>query len=186
MPASKADFPPWDWKADVPLKKARLRISDYRDNRKALVNNTERKIRSVSLSLTSMVDMFAILVIFLLSSQDSVNHMLDTGHAVQLPKAKTSAPPPQGIALEISPAGIYAHSEKLLAIENVQSQDPKAMSALTTWLSKQLQLIPAEETAKRLNLVADERLPYGTVRRVVALARRTGFTELNLAVEPRP
>ncbi len=169
----------------MPLKKARLKISDYRDNRKASVSSTERKIRSVSLSLTSMVDMFAILVIFLLSSQDSVNHMLDSGQNIQLPKARTIAPPPPGIALEIAQTGIFAQAKKLLPIESIGSNDPKALAALTNWLSTQLKAIPAEITSKKLNLVADERLPYGTVRRVVALARRTGFTELNLAVEPK-
>jgi len=169
----------------MPLKKARLKISDLRESRKATVSTTERRIRSVSLSLTSMVDMFAILVIFLLSSQDSVNHMMDSGQNIQLPKAKTIAPPPQGIALEIAQTGVFAQAKKLMPIENVASEDPKALSALTSWMSQQLKLIPAESPSKKLNLVADERLPYGTVRRVVALARRTGFTELNLAVEPK-
>lgn len=169
----------------MPLKKARLRISDYKVNRQASVSKTERKIRSISLSLTSMVDMFAILVIFLLSSQDSVNHMLDSGQNIQLPKARTIAPPPQGIGLEIAQTGVFAQAKKLLPIENIASDDPKALNGLVSWLDKQFKAIPPSETAKRLNLVADERLPYGTVRRVVALARRTGFTELNLAVEPK-
>ena len=47
----------------MPITKARLKISDYNEQRKANLRGREGRIRMVSLSLTSMVDMFAILVI---------------------------------------------------------------------------------------------------------------------------
>lgn len=170
----------------MPLKKARLKISDYSANRKASVNKTERKIRMVSLSLTSMVDMFAILVIFLLSSQDSATPMLDFGHGVQLPRAKTAAPPPQGVTLEIAKTGVYFQSQKLADLASLQSNEPKSLAPLKSWLDTQMKAEAALPTsAKRLNLVADERLPYGTVKRVVAMAKRSGYAELSLAVEPK-
>ena len=170
----------------MPLKKARLKISDYSANRKASVNKTERKIRMVSLSLTSMVDMFAILVIFLLSSQDGSTPMLDFGHGVQLPQAKAAAPPPQGVTLEVARSGVYFQQKKLIELENLHSADAKTLAPLRGWLDNQLKIEAANPaSAKRLNLVADERLPYGTVKRVVAMAKRSGFAELSLAVEPK-
>lgn len=170
----------------MPLKKARLKISEYSATRKASVSKTERKIRMVSLSLTSMVDMFAILVIFLLSSQDSATPMLDFGHGVQLPKAKTAAPPPQGVTLEVAKSGVYFQSKKLVDLDNLHSADAKTLAPLRTWLETQLKAELANPNSnKRLNLVADERLPYGTVRRIVAMAKRSGYAELSLAVEPK-
>ncbi len=170
----------------MPIKKARLKISDYSVNRKGRVSTTERKIRMVSLSLTSMVDMFAILVIFLLSSQDTATPMLDFGHGVQLPKAKTAAPPPQGVTLEMARNGVFFESKKLADLDQLKSTDAKTLAPLRRWLEDQIKADLANPaSAKRLNLVADERLPYGTVKRVVAMAKRSGYAELSLAVEPK-
>src|SRR2546423_699487 len=105
----------------MPISKARFRISEYNEKRKKDVRGKERSIRQVSLSLTSMVDMFAILVIFLLTNTDTVSQWVDVGHGIQLPKAKFNAPPPRGPALQISKDGVFADSKNIITVDAVMA-----------------------------------------------------------------
>ena len=167
----------------MPISKARFRISDYNARRKADVQKNERRIRVVSLSLTSMVDMFAILVIFLLTSQDSVSQMVDLGHGIQLPKAKFNSPPPRAGTVQIGEEGVFADGKPLIKMDELLKGGDR-VAPVTTWL----EALKAKKSEKAgyLNLVAHTKIPFGAVRRVVATAQAAGFSHLNLAVEPAP
>src|ERR1700722_632705 len=97
----------------MPLHRARLRISDYAEKRKSRSKHQERRIRMVSLSLTSMVDMFAILVIFLLVNTSTVSQWIQVSHNIELPKAKFVDAPKKAATIQISNEGIFVEEEKL-------------------------------------------------------------------------
>lgn len=161
----------------MPITKARFRISDYNEQRKKSVRDKEGKIRMVSLSLTSMVDMFAILVIFLLTSSGTVTQWLELGHGIELPKAKSGTPSQRGITLEISKRGLYVQKKPFLSVSKIMaSPGPDAM--LQEWLKRQ----PKENTY--VNVVADKSLPFGVVKRVVLASQDAGFAAVNLAIQP--
>src|SRR5687768_6613873 len=98
----------------MPLKRARLRINEYNTKRKSRLATTEKRVRNVSLSLTSMVDMFAIMVIFLLTNASSVSQWLEVGHGIDLPKTKFSDPPPKGATVQISKEAVFVDQKELV------------------------------------------------------------------------
>lgn len=149
----------------MPIGKARLKISDYRDERKRKTLTSERRIRIVSLSLTSMVDMFAILVIFLLTNTETVSQWIEVSSAVTLPKAHHVESPSQGQTITLSSTGLWVGAEKI---------QPDS-------LGTHLQKVPKDTL---LNIVAHEALPYGAVKKVLSGCQAAGFEKINLAVQP--
>src|SRR6185437_7663507 len=105
----------------MPLQRARLKISDYSKKRKLRVTKQERRILMASLSLTSLVDMFAILVIFLLASSSSVNQWIKVAHRIELPQAKFTTPPPKAATVEISSGAIYGDEKYLASVSQAQA-----------------------------------------------------------------
>lgn len=161
----------------MPITKARLRISDYNEKRKARLRHQERRIRMVSLSLTSMVDMFAILVIFLLSNSASVSQWIEVSPGIDLPKARASDPPPKAAALQISKEFVFANNKPLIAIPKILG-GPATIDAVRAWLVR---------NAKKdgyVNIVAHQKIQYGVVKRVIATCQEAGFGNVNLAVQP--
>lgn len=149
----------------MPIGKARLKISDYRDERKRKTANSERRIRVVSLSLTSMVDMFAILVIFLLTNTDTVSQWIEVSQAVQLPKAHHVESPSQGQTITLSTNGLWLGPEKI---------ETERLGARLKEFSKDTML----------NVVAHEELPYGDIKKLLSSCQSAGFEKINLAVQP--
>lgn len=163
----------------MPLQKARFRISDYNAQRKASIKDKERRIRNVSLSLTSMVDMFAILVIFLLTSSSTVNSWMEVGHKIELPKAHTSDAPPKAINIQISPESIFADDKALVNLNGITRGTDAAIPALKNWLLGQ------KKKDGYINVVGDRRVPFGVIKRVISTCQESGYGNVNLAVQPK-
>jgi len=155
----------------MPIGRARLKISDYRDERKKRTQNSERRIRVVSLSLTSMVDMFAILVIFLLTNTETVSQWIEVSRDIQLPKAHHVETPSQGNTIQVTRNQLWFEGKVIATLTE------KYQEALVTELKKLTK-------SARLNVVADEKIPYGTVKKVLSTCQTAGFDNLNLAVQP--
>lgn len=159
----------------MPITKARLKISDYNENRKSRLKSQERRVRMVSLSLTSMVDMFAILVIFLLASSNSLVEWVKLGHGIELPKAKASDIPERAATVQISKDTIYVDDKALQPL----SQFQKSQESLTRWLNHQ------NKKGGYINLVAHQNVSFLTVKQVMRTCQEAGFSRVNLAVQPR-
>jgi biopolymer transport protein ExbD len=162
----------------MPIGRARLRISDYTEKRARQLKKHEKRIAQASLSLTSMVDMFAILVIFLLTNTSTVAQWVEVGHGIELPKSKTSDPPPRAAVIELSRQGIYG-DKKLLGSANQVLHGGETLSALRNWLGQQ------SKKDGHVNIVADEKLDFGIIKRVISVSQEAGFKNVNLAVQPK-
>lgn len=158
----------------MPITKARLKISDYNENRKSRLRTQEKRMSVVSLSLTSMVDMFAILVIFLLASMDTYSEWVQVGHSIDLPRAKSTEIPARAATLQISADTIYADDKELMKL-SAASQN---LGQLRQWLSS------ADKKNGYVNLVAHRKIPYGIMKKIVLACQEAGFKTVNLAVQP--
>jgi biopolymer transport protein ExbD len=162
----------------MPLSKARLRISDYKANRSNKNEEKNKKVMAVSLSLTSMVDMFAILVIFLLVNNSSVPEWVDLGHDIKLPKARTSDEAKRATTISISATQVFADEKPVVDVSQI-NHGAIIVPALQKWLQG------IKDKNGRINVVGDEKVPYSAVRRVIATAQAAGFNNVNLAVFPK-
>ncbi len=131
----------------------------------------------VSLSLTSMVDMFAILVIFLLVESSTVSQWIEVSHNIELPRAGMVDPPHQAPAISISSEGIFGN-EKLLVSAKDSLRGAAEFNPIKQFLSK------FDKREGFVNIVAHTKVPFGVVRKVVNLCQDSGFGKVNLAVQP--
>ena len=161
------------------LSKARLRISDYKKNRSGSANEKNRKVMAVSLSLTSMVDMFAILVIFLLCNGGDTKEWVSLEHDITLPKAHSSDQAKKSTTISISKAQVFGDATALVDINKITS-GAIVVQPLRKWL-----LTLKDRKDGFVNVVADEKVPYSAVRRVIATCQEAGFNNVNLAIFPK-
>jgi len=162
----------------MPITEARLRISEYNDRRKANVRRQESRIRMISLSLTSMVDMFAILVIFLLANSSTVSQWIEVSHDIQLPQARKTEPPVLAATLQISRTAIFGGDKNIITVSQAQ-QTTGMIPAVKTWLAKNA------KKGEYVNIVAHHKIPFGVIRRVIATCQESGYKNVNLAVQPK-
>lgn len=169
----------------MPLQRARLKISDLSASRKGKSAEKNKKVAAVSLSLTSMVDMFAILVIFLLTNNTTLEEWVKLEHDISLPHAKTVDEPKKAVTIQVSSDKIFGQdvapgaSEVAIADVTSSSKGPLVIEALRGWLVK------LGNKDGYVNVVADEKVAYGAVRRIISTCQVAGYKNVNLAVFPR-
>lgn len=146
-----------------------------------------KRNQSFTLNITSMTDMFTILLVFLLQSFSTSEVTLDVINGLRLPSSTTEKNPVNGVKLSISPTELKFDQIVVAGLKDSQIDasaiDPNDNKFIKP-LFEQLKKFNAEneklaKTGKVL-LQADQDLPYSTISKVLYTASMAGFPNLKL------
>ncbi len=163
--------------------------------------------RSVTaiLSLTAMVDMFTVLVIFLLQAYSSNPTILINPEEVSLPKAQETKELKPAAVVTIAKGNVYVEKIQVATMEEVKASTDWVLPKLQQELYQFLQIKKAEydnqlrtriqniigtEPAptedpnqwKKVTLQADKDIDYLSVKKVMYTVSAAGAGEINFAV----
>ena len=147
---------------------------------KALQRRASRQARGgalVDMNLVSLIDVFTILIFFLLAHSVDVQ-TLSPPAGVRLPQARAEQPPRDGIELAVSGQTV------LLQGRAVATLTDEGLAPLAAALAAQVAQRPAvqQPLVLPLVLVADRELPYHWLRSLMRSAATAGLTEVSFAV----
>ena len=128
-----------------------------------------RRSMVAGLMLTSLVDAFSILVIFLIMNHSANQDVVNLGEKLQLPSARDSQIIQEGVQVRIE-AGNYFVEDK-----------PTSLAQLIVDLKN---INQKSEGAKKegLVIVADKGLDYESLSPVILAGSQAGFTKFKFAV----
>jgi biopolymer transport protein ExbD len=140
-----------------------------------------------SLNLTAMVDMFTMLVVFLLANFSATGEILFMTKDIVLPKAGATAELIRAPIVSISAKEITAEGKRVIATD--EAADPK-VTALQDLTFELQELRKAEEMLARsaggfkgtMILQCDQGVPFSVVRKVMYAAAEAGYVDINYAV----
>lgn len=148
----------------------------------------------LALQITSMADIFIILLVFLLKSFNSgaINIMPSPG--LKLPEAATTREQIQALNLEISESAIQVDNRPVTPLKSFQFDkadlQPNGISvsldrALETQRKRQDLIAKSNSDVQvdsKILVIADGRAPYGTIKSVLSSAAIHGFSDFKLVV----
>lgn len=146
-----------------------------------------KRNQSFGLNITSMTDMFTILLVFLLQSFAAGEINIDPASGVRLPSSSTEKNPVDGARVSISSSEIK-FDQKVVATVKDNKVDVAALDVNDNQFIKPLfdelkELnLKNEKLAKtgKMLLQADENLPYEVLRKVMYTASMAGFPNVKL------
>jgi biopolymer transport protein TolR len=158
-----------------------------------LQRRAERKARhqsSLDMNLVALIDIFTILIFFLLSSAAGVE-ILATGKAVKLPESVSQVTPAQTIVVTVSATDIVVDGRRVASVEDALRSDSEVIEALATELDTlrtQRIAVLADAVEGRsgrdqaLTILGDKDIPYRLLRKVMATAAQAEFAHVSFAV----
>jgi biopolymer transport protein ExbD len=153
-----------------------------------LEKRKERQTRNVSLvdlNLVSLIDIFTILIFFLLSNSADVE-ILPSNKAVKLPESTAEKKPRETIVVMVTPSDILVQGRKVAQVADVMALDGDLIEPLKAELESQAgrQVIRPENEAqtKAVTIMGDKQIPYKLLRKVMVTCARANFTEVSFAV----
>ncbi len=154
-----------------------------------------KKNEGFGLQLTAMVDMFTIMIVFLLKSYDTSTLEIKNVDNLELPIAVTATVPEEALLMLISQKAIFINDKKIAGITDgkidaqfLSKNDKDYIEPLFKELNKEAKKI--EEIAKRNSTVkfkgkvfmqADKKLHYSVLRKILYTATMAGYGDLRLA-----
>lgn len=150
---------------------------------RAFKSASRKKSLIIGLTLTSMVDMFSLLVIFLLQTFSNSPEVLNITKGITLPVAATGSEVKDAPVLSISPEGIFL-DQKFVGYTNVVLKDPTALlEKLETLRNLWLKTHPdATQFPGEITIIAHKEIPSTTVSQLMAIVPGQNYSSIQLAV----
>ena len=151
----------------------------------------ERRSRNqnmVDMNLVSLIDVFTILIFFLLSNSGGVE-TLPSPKAVKLPESMAQTQPRDTIVVVVSGTEIIVDGRKVANVADVIDAPDDLIEGLKAELDIQAsrQVIRKENEAKgrTLTIMGDKDIPYRLLRKIMYTSARANFSDVSFAVRQR-
>ena len=151
-----------------------------------LQKSAERKSRNqsmVDMNLVSLIDVFTILIFFLLFNTGV--EILPSA-AVKLPHSLAEKPPLETVVVILSAEDIVVEGQRIAKVAEVMALPGDLIAPLKAELDLQAgrQVLRKENEAqsKALTIMGDKDIPYQLLRKVMFTAARANFSDVSFAV----
>jgi biopolymer transport protein TolR len=151
----------------------------------------ERRSRhgnAVDMNLVSLIDVFTILIFFLLSNSAGVE-TLQSSKLVKLPASEAQAAPHDTVVVIVSATDILVDGRKVAAVADVINTADDVIAPLKSELdalaSREVILKENASKAKRLTIMGDKEIPYRLLRKIMATSASASFSDVSFAVRQK-
>jgi biopolymer transport protein TolR len=150
----------------------------------------ERRSRNqsmVDMNLVSLIDVFTILIFFLMSNV-GVETLAST-RAVLLPESLSQKAPKETVMVVVTGTEILVGGKVVSSVADALRVDGDMIQPLKAELdleaSREVILKENEADSKRATIMGDKNIPYRLLRKVMFTAARAGYTDISFAVRER-
>lgn len=142
--------------------------------------------KSKGLNLTSLMDVFTILVFFLLFNTAS-DEALESPRHFDLPEAVVEEMPRETVVIQVSPEEVLVQGRVMLTTRDLIEYENNEVAVIAQRL-EQLESraigIRTREAAqkKEVTILADKTIPFTALRKIMSTCTGSGYEKISLAV----
>jgi biopolymer transport protein ExbD len=155
-------------------------------NTRRLKRMSRNRVKIQKMPLTSLMDVFTILVFFLLVNSGSVE-VLDAPREVTLPESIVESKPRETVVIFVSPDEILVQGESAGLVEQVLQGDQLPLQNVQNRLAQLSERVIGTSTmtvaaTKEVTILADKSVPFTVVRQIMSTCTGAGYENVSLAV----
>ena len=159
-----------------------------RDSRRIRRMNRNKK-KVPSLNLTSLMDVFTILVFFLLANSSS-SEVLSTPKQLVLPESVVETKPRETVVIMVSPDAVLVQGESVIGMSDLLASRSDSVSAIAERLSRLERNIigirpKGGAEGKEITILADKTIPFRVLKKIMSTCTASGYGRISLAVIQR-
>ena len=142
----------------------------------------------VDMNLVSLIDIFTILIFFLLSNSAEVQS-LATSKSVRLPESIASKSPKEPVVIAVTNQEIAVQGRHVASVAEALAEPGDAIATLQAELLLQArhervrQADAGNGGPQPITILGDREIPYQLLRKVMVSCARANFTDVSFAVQ---
>jgi biopolymer transport protein ExbD len=150
---------------------------------------SRNKGKMPGLSLTSLMDVFTILVLYLLVNQGS-GADIDPPKTIKIPDSVVETSPRQTIVMTVSDEAVYLQGEAVITIAEVQESKLDYIEAVRQEMVrlKELSVEQGGQVAANnteVTILADRGVPFKILKKLMSTSSSAGYVKISLAVNQK-
>jgi len=141
-----------------------------------------KKAKQSPLNLVSLMDIFTILVFFLLVNSSNTQQLPSTKD-LTLPTSSTKKAPQETIIIAVTKADVLVQGRKVAALGDLLDDDSDDIPELKQELDFLAggQLTGTEGGGRKITIMGDEDIPYALVRKILTTCQQADYTNIAFA-----
>lgn len=157
--------------------------------RAARMERHHKRFGNASLSLVSLMDIFTILVFFLLFNS-SGDHQLPNSKAIKLPESVAEDKPRENLVILVSNEDIIVSGRRIAEVPTLLAGEPQPIEPLRQYLMQLSETHWDKEAVEsedglEVTLLADKQVPYKLLKQVMQTLSETPYRKISLAVSKK-
>jgi len=140
--------------------------------------------RNASLNMVSLMDIFTILVFFLLVNATS-SEVLPTPKNLVLPDSSSDKLPGKNLVIAVNADNISLQGQQVISVQSAMENKSKTIKSLYDSL-KELSMSSKDITDKKgVTIMGDKQIPYALLKKIMLTCAGAEYTNLSFAVNQK-
>lgn len=144
------------------------------------------RTKIAKMNLTSLMDIFTILVFFLLVNTGAVQ-VLDTPKEISLPESRVKSKPRETVVIFISPTQVLVQGKLVALVDDILKDKSSVLDPIAARLAQLKKNVIgistlAVSTSQEVTILADKSVPFIVIKTIMSTCTGEGFEVVSLAV----
>ncbi len=155
-----------------------------------LARNHKRMARPAKLNLVSLMDIFTILVLFLIVNNGDVE-VLQADENITLPESVSETRPEATLTIKVTATDIVMHGRSISTVDEALATTADTLATLEQALAAaavadQVFDKTGQPNGRAVIIMGDRATPYSLLKRIIATCAATNYRDISLAVNSAP
>jgi len=155
-------------------------------NTRRIRRMSRNKKKVTGLNLTSLMDVFTILVFFLLFNS-SASEVVQSPKEIKLPDSVVEAKPRETVVIMVSPDVVLVQGEAVISTPELLGSGNETIPAVTDRLAELERNIIGISTkavvdSREVTILADKTIPFSALKKIMSTCTGSGYGKISLAV----
>lgn len=155
-------------------------------NTRRIKRMSRNRLKITKMNLTSLMDVFTILVFFLLVNSGSVE-LLESPKNMTLPEARVETKPRETVVIFVSPEDVLVQGKIVARVNDILEGESSTVDPITSRLAELRDNIVGPSTlavagSQEITILADKSVPFIVIRKIMSACTGEGYENVSLAV----
>ena len=155
-------------------------------NSRRIKRMSRNRLKLTKMNLTSLMDVFTILVFFLLVNSGSVE-VVEAPKDVELPESVVQSKPRETVVISISAEEVLVQGKLVAFVDDILNDRETAVGPINARLAELKQNVIGINTrvaaeSQEVTILADRSVPFTVVKTVMSTCTAEGYENVSLAV----
>ena len=147
---------------------------------------SRNRVKITKMNLTSLMDVFTILVFFLLVNSGAVE-VMEAPKNVTLPESRVETKPRETVVIFVSAEEVLVQGQLVALVADILDGKSTATDPITSRLAELKENIIGPNTlaaagAQEVTILADKSVPFAVIKRIMSTCTSGGYENVSLAV----